>query len=109
MRASFPFVSTALFLWSYLADGLRAQEQQAGDYLAAVSEGDVPRVFFNVALASTLITFTSRNDGKAVLILTTGTGGTRDPFIVKAQDSSKASHVCESTLMTQKVNEDGDC
>lgn len=89
-----PTQSLATVTWMLLglAGSLRAQEQQAGGYLAAVFKGDVPQVFFNLAPASTPSTFTPLNNGNAVLVPTGGTGGARDPYIFQEQDSSKVRH-----------------
>lgn len=92
MLASFPSLPTALSILLSLTNSLYAQENGAGGYLAAVFKGDVPHVFFNLAPASTPSTFTPLNNGDAVLVPTSGTGGARDPFIFKAQDSSKVSN-----------------
>ena len=81
MLASFPSLPTALSILLSLTNSLYAQEN-----------GDVPHVFFNLAPASTPSTFTPLNNGDAVLVPTSGTGGARDPFIFKAQDSSKVSN-----------------
>jgi hypothetical protein len=87
-----PALPTALYVLLSLAGCLSAQQQQTGGYLAAVFQGDVPHVFLNLAPASAPSTFTPLNDGNAVLVPTSGTGGARDPFIVKAQDSSEVSN-----------------
>lgn len=106
MLASFPSLPTALLiLWS-LVDPLHAQEEPSGGYLAAVFKGDVPHVFFNLAPASTPSTFTPLNNGEAVLMPTSGTGGARDPFIFKAQDSSgvrKARNPFQEGVLTSLV------
>jgi hypothetical protein len=92
MLASFQSLPTALLILLSLTDSLYAQEDRAGGYMAAIFKGDVPHVFFNLAPASTPSTFTSLNNGDAVLVPTSGTGGARDPFIFKAEDSSRVSN-----------------
>lgn len=71
-----------------LAGSLRAQEQQSDGYLAAVFKGGESHVFINLAPASAPSTLTPLNNGDAVLAPTSGTGGARDSFIFKAQNSS---------------------
>ncbi|KAF1923050.1 glycoside hydrolase family 43 protein [Didymella exigua CBS 183.55] len=79
---------TSLYAILGLAGPVCAQET-AGGYLAAVFKGADPQVFLNLAPASQPSTFTPLNNGKAVLIPTTGTRGARDPYIFKTQDASK--------------------
>ncbi|KAF2217158.1 glycoside hydrolase family 43 protein [Cercospora zeae-maydis SCOH1-5] len=73
---------------SVIATSLSQAATNAG-YLAAIFKGDEPSVFFYKAPADQPMSFQALNNGQATLVPTTGTGGARDPYILKSYSTSE--------------------
>jgi hypothetical protein len=98
-------LSTAGLLAQAACTPIAARESQNAGYLAAIFKGDEPSVFFYIASAQNPTTFQALNGGKPYLVPTGGTGGARDPFILKANNPSDAKVRASSYVeRTSKLN-----
>lgn len=61
---------------------VKRQDSDLAGYLGAFFLGDEPDVYFYLSNGNDAVSFSALNDGDAVIIPTTGTGGVRDPAIV---------------------------
>lgn len=85
---SFFGLASAALAAAHPTNANKRQDLAAG-YLAAVFQGDLEQVFFNLAPKDTPQEFRTLNGGNPYLTATLGTQGARDPSILQTQDGSK--------------------